>query len=364
MITPQGGAGPRHAPPGASSGLRVLVYRAAEVLPPRCTGNPANDLGWPRDLHDHVQVLSSQVLGEGTSGVVVLGVERSTSRHVAVKVLQKNPRSGRTAACHTLKKIADEVALLEQLQGCSRVVRLVGKFEDGDSAYVVTELCSEGDLGYFTESFEFSEVDAASMARDLLAVLAECHARNIAHCDIKPENFMVSTAPCGQRSLKAVDFGCGQVVRDGYPLREKTGTPLYRAPEMYRRNYGVEADLWAAGMIIYQLVCGRLCFWDCLDECTPESVMKDIMNAEVSFDDDNWASVSPAAADLVRRLLQKDPADRISAREALEHEWLVSICGRTALCHDKREPEPQTFVSNVVPKPAGLFLKACSELSA
>jgi calcium-dependent protein kinase len=307
-------------------------------------------------------VLASQVLGEGTSGTVVLGVERATSRHVAVKILRKQARPGRSAARHVLKKIADEVELLEQLQGCPRVVRLVGKFEDDESAYVVTELCSEGDLGYFTESFEFSEVDAAFMARDLLAVLAECHARNIAHCDIKPENFMVSTAPCGMRSLKAVDFGCGQVVRDGYPLREKTGTPIYRAPEMYQRMYGLEADLWAAGMIIYALLCGRLCFWDCLEECTPESVMDSILNAEVSYEHDIWASVSPAAADLVRSLLQRDPALRISAREALENEWIVSNCGPTSLSFvesedDDRSIESPSFVNNVVPTPAGTLSK-------
>ena len=320
-------------------------------------GGQAPCLGWDTDLADKIQVLPSQVLGEGTSGVVMLGLERDTGRRVAVKAMSKL-RSGVSVGQRALAKIADEVALLRRVQQCPNVIELVGTFEDNENAYVVTELCCEGDLGYLTTSMELDESQVAEVARDMLAVLAECHSQNIAHCDVKPENFVIGKDAEGRRVIKAVDFGCGQVVQAGIPLREKTGTPLYRAPEMYARNYGLEADLWATGMIIYQMITGQFCFWGSFEECTPHSVMDAVLNQDVTFEDPGWEVVSPEAIDLVKQLLQRDPGLRITAADALRHPWfdLHGVAERPE--EAPQTAAPTTLIGNVVPKPPGMSIKA------
>ena len=306
-------------------------------------------------MDDNVSVLRSLVLGEGTSGVVTLGVEKSTGLKVAVKAIPKE-RQGTTRR-RMLANIAAEVELLEKVQSCPNVIHLHGKWEDDDFAYVVTELCDEGDLGYLYESMELSEQEVAMVAKDILQVLAECHSRNIAHLDVKPENFMVTKGDDGQRAIKAVDFGCSRVVQEGSHLRSTTGTPLYRAPEMYFKTYGLEADLWAAGMIIYQLISGRMCFWgDCLDECTPQSVMDSVLNEDVSFEVPGWKGVSPLAMDLVSKLLKRDPKERISATNALQHGWITMHCEETPSW--STPPDHQHYASNVVPRPSTPNLRA------
>uniref|UniRef100_A0A061QUQ0 Calcium-dependent protein kinase n=1 Tax=Tetraselmis sp. GSL018 TaxID=582737 RepID=A0A061QUQ0_9CHLO len=307
-------------------------------------------LGWSKNISEEIQLLPSQVLGEGTSGSVVLGIERMSKRHVAVKVL---PKTGTGAVLRkNLQKIGFELEVLETLQGCPNVVDLVGKFEDAERVYIAMELCTDGDLGCLVEQHAaLSESDVACFAYDMLSVLADIHSAGLAHCDVKPENFIVSTDSQGRRMLKAVDFGCAQRIRDGHRLREKTGTPLYRAPEMYSRQYGQEADLWSAGMIIYQLICGQMCFWDCLEECTLQSVMDAVLNQEVTFDCPAWKQTSPEAAELVGQLLRRNPKERISAEAALSHRWFALNCPDRQAQDQLRRGRA---VGNVVPKPAGM----------
>lgn len=61
--------------------------------------------------------------------------------------------------------------------------------------------------------------------------------------------------------LKAVDFGCSQSISTQRSLTRRTGTPVYMAPEVFKREYGQESDMWSLGMMMYQLLTGRFPFW-------------------------------------------------------------------------------------------------------
>jgi serine/threonine protein kinase len=96
--------------------------------------------------------------------------------------------------------------------------------------------------------------------RGVLDVLAECHRRNICYGDVKPANFLLSTAegdPTSPRAagvptltVRAVDFGCSRAVAKGAPLTQQCGTPLYMAPEMAMQRFGLGVDVWAAGVMV------------------------------------------------------------------------------------------------------------------
>lgn len=65
-------------------------------------------------------------------------------------------------------------------------------------------------------------------------------------------------------------------------LHKRTGTPLYMAPELFMRYYGIESDQWALGIMMYQLLSGHLPFWDAQSDRSPLAVMSAILNKEVS----------------------------------------------------------------------------------
>ncbi|CAI5481211.1 unnamed protein product [Closterium sp. Yama58-4] len=135
-----------------------------------------------------------------------------------------------------------------------------------------------------------------------------------------------SSAPCSPAfsapfpPLKLLDFGLSTWHKraDGQWLTEIAGTAYYVAPEVLRKQYGSECDVWSMGVVLYMMLTGSPPFWDVSEEAICSAVLAghyDMVSAP-------WPSISPAAKDLVRRMLQTDPAKRITAPEILEHEWI------------------------------------------
>lgn len=96
------------------------------------------------------------------------------------------------------------------------------------------------------------------------------------------------------------------------------GSPYYVAPEVLRKNYGQECDVWSAGVIIYILLSGVPPFWD----ETEQGIFEQVLKGELDFISDPWPSISESAKDLVRRMLIRDPKKRMTAHEVLCHPWV------------------------------------------
>ena len=101
-------------------------------------------------------------------------------------------------------------------------------------------------------------------------------------------------------------------------MSQKFGTPYYIAPEVLKRNYDQKCDLWSCGVILYILLCGYPPFNGANDKQIVASVLK----GEFSLDEIEWNPISDGAKDLVKKLLTYDPAERISALDALNHPWI------------------------------------------
>ncbi|KAF8396347.1 hypothetical protein HHK36_017964 [Tetracentron sinense] len=96
------------------------------------------------------------------------------------------------------------------------------------------------------------------------------------------------------------------------------GSPYYVAPEVLRKHYGPEADVWSAGVIIYILLSGVPPFWD----ETEKGIFEQVLHGDLDFSSDPWPSISESAKDLVRRMLVRDPRRRLTAHEVLCHPWV------------------------------------------
>jgi len=113
------------------------------------------------------------------------------------------------------------------------VVHLEDVFEDHFHVHLILELCLGGQLFSRKDiaSGVFSEATAASVMRSVLRGIAQCHAKNVAFRDIKPENFMYVSTEEGA-PLKLSDFGMATFFNPGEPLTERCGTVYYTAPEV------------------------------------------------------------------------------------------------------------------------------------
>ena len=131
--------------------------------------------------------------------------------------------------------------------------------------HLVLEHCAGGELAHALGSRHYSERTAASYMRAVLRTLAQCHAAGILHRDVKPGNFMLLSDDA-RAPLKAVDFGLAAFFEPSDPKPREDlgleGTPWYMAPEVLSSKVGPEADLWAAGVMAYQLLTGRFPFDD------------------------------------------------------------------------------------------------------
>ncbi|MCL7041534.1 hypothetical protein MKW94_025623 [Papaver nudicaule] len=104
----------------------------------------------------------------------------------------------------------------------------------------------------------------------------------------------------------------------GEKFSEIVGSPYYMAPEVLKRNYGPEIDIWSAGVILYILLCGVPPFW----AESEQGVAQAIIGGVIDFKRDPWPNVSEGAKDLVSKMLQADPKLRLTAKQVLEHSWL------------------------------------------
>jgi len=137
------------------------------------------------------------------------------------------------------------------------------------------------------------------------------------HRDLKPENFLFANKK-ENSALKAIDFGLSVFFKPGERFSEIVGSPYYMAPEVLKRNYGPEVDVWSAGVILYILLCGVPPFW----AETEQGVAQAILRGQIDFKRDPWPKVSEHAKGLVRQMLEPDPKIRLTAQQVLDHTWL------------------------------------------
>ncbi|CAL9067215.1 calcium-dependent protein kinase 10-like [Musa acuminata AAA Group] len=270
-------------------------------------------LGRHRSRIGDKYVLGSE-LGRGEFGITYLCTDKETREALACKSISK--RKLRTAV--DVEDVRREVAIMSTLPDHPNIVRLRAAYEDADAVHLVMELCEGGELfDRIVAKGHYSERAAAAVARTVAEVVRMCHANGVMHRDLKPENFLYANKK-ENSPLKAIDFGLSVFFRPGERFSEIVGSPYYMAPEVLRRNYGPEIDIWSAGVILYILLCGVPPFW----AETEQGVARAILRGAIDFQREPWPQVSESAKSLVKQMLDPDPKRRLTAQQVLEHSWL------------------------------------------
>lgn len=121
--------------------------------------------------------------------------------------------------------------------------------------------------------------------------------------------------------VKVMDFGMARILDSNNQLMTSVcGTPAYMAPEVImNEKYDISCDIWSLGIVLYVMLCGYPPF----DAESNEENMNNIKSGNFKFPSPDWDNVSDLAKDLVKSMITVDPKKRITAKEVLNHEWMV-----------------------------------------
>ncbi|KAM4606164.1 serine/threonine-protein kinase 17A [Polymixia lowei] len=282
---------------------------------------------------DHYTIIPGRELGRGKFAVVRKCVEKCTGRVYAAKFLRKR-RKGQD--CRT--EIIHEIAVLELATSSPRVVNLHQVYEMASEMVLVLEFAAGGEIFNQCvaerEEEAFSEEEVKRLMRQILEGVSFLHRHNVVHLDLKPQNILLtSSAPVGD--IKIVDFGLSRMVSSHQELREIMGTPEYVAPEIL--NYepiSTATDMWSIGVLTYVMLTGISPF---LGEDKQETFLN-ISQLNVSYTEDELQHLDTAGLTFIQTLLRKQPQERATAEQCLQHPWLQSA-----------EPQKTLLVQENVP---------------
>lgn len=267
------------------------------------------------DLSQIYQVFPDEILGSGQFGIVYGGVHRETGKEVAVKIVDKLRFPTKQAT-----QLKNEVSILQDLHH-KGVVNLFHFFETTEKIFVVMEKLKGDMLELILSSTKgrLTERCTKFLIFQILIALKHLHSKNIVHCDLKPENVLLSSncSDCGFPQIKLCDFGFARIIGEKSFRRSVVGTPAYLAPEVLRnRGYNRSIDMWSVGVIVYVSLSGTFPFNE------EEEIADQIKNAAFMYPPDPWREISEDGIDVINRLLQVDKRYRLSCDKSLSHIWL------------------------------------------
>jgi serine/threonine-protein kinase len=278
------------------------LRRLAEPLPGHPVPNP-EELWAAR-----YRILES--LGHGGMGDVFLARDVVLDRLVALKVLRSTSD----------ESFVDERRLLREARAAAlaeheRIARVYDAGTFKEQAFIAMEYVRGRTLRAWMKTHRPTPNEVIAIVQQLLEGLQALHERGLVHRDLKPENVMVTP----EGTLRILDLGIARRVAlddsavasrepsDTLSLGFGVGTPGYMAPEQWRHaDVDARADLFALGVIIYELVSGRAPFRG----RTNLEVREQTLHAELPFEESVWAHTPALLKSAVRSALERDPSKR------------------------------------------------------
>ncbi|XP_068234771.1 serine/threonine-protein kinase NIM1-like isoform X1 [Palaemon carinicauda] len=247
-------------------------------------------------------------LGQGNFSTVRLALHQLTRDKVAVKVIDKAKLDQKTQ-----RMLAREIANMDAVAH-PNIIRLFEVVETLSRIHLVLEFAPGGELfNRITADGRLTEHDSAKVFTQVLAAITYLHGLSIIHRDIKAENVFIA----GPGIVKLGDFGFStRVTSLAQQLSTFCGSPPYAAPELYKdESYqGPAVDIWALGVLLFFILTADMPF----KANTVAGLKRHILAGSFVTPD----FVSPAANDLINRLLVQDPSERPSPQIIASHTWL------------------------------------------
>jgi len=253
-----------------------------------------------------------RVVGKGSFGKVMQVKKKGTDEVFAMKEMSKEIIERENLLEHTFA----EKSILQKINH-PFIVKLHYAFQTKDKLYLVLDFLSGGELFYHLgQDHKFDEWRAKFYTAEIGLALGHLHSLDIIYRDLKPENAVLDK----DGHVCLTDFGLAKTnVRGATSAKTFCGTPEYLAPEfLIGAGHGKAVDWWSLGVLLYEMLCGIPPFY-----CENVSEMYElILKKPLEFP----ADVSPAAQDLLRKLLDRNPQMRLQDVEKFKaHPFFADL---------------------------------------
>lgn len=278
-------------------------------------------LGEKKDYNSPAEVTDKYDLGQVVKSEEFCEIFRAKDRttlkmFTCKKFHKKDGRKVRKAA-------KNEIMILKMVKH-HNILQLVDAFETKKEYFIFLELATGREVfDWILDQGYYSERDTSNVMRQVLEAVAYLHSQKIVHRNLKLEN-LVYYNRLKHSKIVISDFQLAKL--ENGLIRDPCGTPEYLAPEMVgRQRYGRPVDLWAIGVIMYILLSGNPPFYDDGDEdedSRDKNLFIKILSGDYEFDSPYWDDISDSAKSLVASLMEVDQDQRLTAQEAISHEWI------------------------------------------
>ena len=262
-----------------------------------------------RNFEDYYKI--EKEIGIGRNSHVNLGIQKDTGQLVTIKIIDKTDETKNEE-----ELVRYEIDILKFCHH-KNIVHLIDYFETIENIIIILNYIEGNTLGEYLKNnnFNFKESKIANIVLQIANGIKYLHKFGIIHRDLKPDNIMITQ---NNSEVKIMDFGLSKIASKEEKLIEGFGTLYYAAPEIIQNMpYNKEVDVWSLGVILYYMFTGCYPFMG-----KEEDEIEDkIINEPVEFKDGEWEVISDKVKDLIRKCLEKNPEERITIDDFINHPW-------------------------------------------
>ncbi|KAJ6670980.1 MITOGEN-ACTIVATED PROTEIN KINASE KINASE KINASE 14 [Salix viminalis] len=260
-----------------------------------------------------VSWVRGKCVGKGSFGSVNLAFNKQTGAVFAVKTASE---------ANQVQALDNEIKILSSLSS-PYIVKFLGDDVSFESSRACRNLHMEylpggtvADLASSTRRFaDVNEETVRSFTYCIVSALKYIHSRGIVHCDVKGRNILLGH---NFNSIKLADFGSAIGSTSGEPVLPR-GSPLWMAPEVIKREYqGPESDVWSLGCTIIEMVTGKPAW----EDHGADSLSRIGFSNELP---ELPRQLSVVGQDFLKKCLKREPSQRWSCDQLLEHPFLASV---------------------------------------
>ncbi|MCQ2818442.1 MAG: protein kinase [archaeon] len=254
---------------------------------------------------DMGQFIIGEELGAGSFGTVHSATHKMTDEKVAIKEVKTEIVSNKNS-------IEREIKILKELFH-PNIIKVYSTIDNKNSVSIIQEFVSGKDLQKFIKHKQkLTEEEACVIFQQVISGVEYLSQMSVAHRDLKPENLLLLNG----NEIKIIDFGLGNKFGKNQVLNTQCGSPFYAAPDMLSGlpYNGPSVDVWSCGIILYQMVTGKLPF----EDNNVMNLYKKIKAGKYDVPD----HVSNNCKNLIKEMLQVYSKNRIKVAQIKNHPWM------------------------------------------
>ncbi|NWF68556.1 MAG: serine/threonine protein kinase [Chloroflexi bacterium] len=284
-----------------------------------------------------------EVIGDGGMGTVYKGLDTRTKQPVAIKYLKPEVIAQEPGIVERFRREGEALRRLNH----PNIVKVLAMSKEEDSYYLVLEYVGGGSLAeLMRKSGQLTLKRVLSIALELSDALARAHHLKIVHRDLKPGNVLIAS----DGTPRLTDFGIAYLAYRSRLTMAQTvmGTLAYLSPEaLDGRPMDERADIWSFGVILYEMLTGKLPF----DESTPSLLMVSIMQKPIIALENLRIDVPLPLVNLIQRMLEKDPERRVASARLVGAELQAITQGTESVLATVTSTQTATTASDTEEHP-------------